>query len=178
MKVLLTEYRKSYEGLKKMLNTLNKQEQEIKNLLNQLSNEQLEHKLELIKNDKTVVNSMMRSTEKIIKWIDTGVNPYFQQGIDVKYSYDITHLSNMDIIPDISEQLKEEREELKITEEKRHIIKEVFKVLSNRERDCVILHIAHGYSMSETGEMLNINKSTVNTHIIRARQKIERVVRL
>jgi len=130
----------------------------------------------LIKNDKEQINSMIKSVNEIIRWIETGVNPYFQQGYDEKYKYGINYFESMDILPDIMKEIREEREELVLTEENKQVLKQVFRALSEREADCMVLHIGQRHSLTKTGEMLGIEKSTVNTHVMRAKKKIDKIV--
>lgn len=154
-------------------------------LLNQYKNAREELKdmiaaLEPIKTDRDdedrkLLNSMIGSTTKIIEWLETGRNPYYEQGIDKRHAYHIKYLSNMDILPDINEQITSEREPLFLTSDEKRIIVKIFKVLSDRERDCFILHEAKGLSMSQVGNKLGIAKTTVQNHVENARIKIENV---
>ena len=123
--------------------------------------------------DRVLINSMIRSVNEIIKWLETGRNPYFEQGIDVNRIYDIVNLSNMDVLPDLEDYLTEEREPLEIEKEHVLILRKIASSLSEREWECFVLHNAIGMSMSAIAEELDISKSTVQTHIKRAREKIE-----
>lgn len=127
--------------------------------------------------DKKKINSMINSTSDIIEWLETGVNPYFQQGVDVNHAYHIKHVGNMDLIPDIAEQITEEREPLVLTDEQKKVLQKVFNTLSDRERDCFLLHEGQNMSMSEVGKKLGIAKTTVQNHIENARKKISRLVK-
>lgn len=183
MRLLLSEYKQSRRGLRKMLRELDKREKITKKSIEvKKVNEiepiiaDIEKELRIIKRDKGIVNSMIRSTSEIIDWIETGVNPYFRQGIDRRHNYDIIYLGQMDLIPDISEQLKSEREELRrLSREEKELITQVLKTLTDRERECFILHVAAGHSMYETGKILGIAKTTVQNHIEKARVKIEKI---
>lgn len=182
MRLLLSSYKQSRKGLRKMLRELDKEEKEIKAKLIEAESdsdllEQLNRRLGLINYDKGLINSMIDSTSDIIKWIETGVNPYYQSGVDRRYNYDVTNLSNMDIIPDITKQLKSEREELRrLSKEEIRTITKVLNALTERERECFLLHVAAGHSMNETGKILGIAKTTVQNHIEKSRKKIKRIV--
>src|SRR5690625_4454270 len=125
------------------------------------------------KDDKTYINSMIDSVTDIIDWLDTGINPFFPAGIDRRHAYDVTRLSNMDLIPEITEQL--EPEPVELTDEQKRIITRIFQTLTDRERDCFILHHCLMMSFSEIAKDLHISKSTVQTHIFRARKKIKEI---
>jgi len=79
----------------------------------------------------------------------------------------------MDIIPDINEQLRGEREELYMSQEQRQSLLRLFRMLSARERQCYIMYEAEGLSMQQIGDKLGISKWTVRTHIDRARNKVK-----
>ena len=157
MIVLLNQYKNARKELRNMLATLGTSEQD--------------------KEDRKLINSMIDSTSKIIEWLETGVNPYFQKGIDVNGAYHIQYLSNMDILPDLTERFTTEREELDVSDEEVKTVQKAIMKLSGRERDCLILHVSQGMSMSEVSEQLGISKASVQTYIKRAREKIEEVVK-
>lgn len=182
MRILLSEYKQSRRGLRKMLRQLDKRENETTEVLQAVTPEteaiveDLHNQLRTIKRDRGIVNSMIRSVSEIIDWMESGTNPYYRQGISRRHNYDVTYLGQMDLIPDISEQLKEEREELKrLSKDEKELITKVLMTLTDRERECFILHVAAGHSMSETGEVLGIAKTTVQNHIEKARVKIKSI---
>ena len=128
------------------------------------------------KNDKTQINSMIDSVTHIIKWIETGRNPYFEQGIDASRIYHVHYYKDMDILPDIYTEMKKEREELDLTSEQRRALIKIFNLWSERERECFIMHVGEGKSMSEISNVLGISKASVQMYIRRAREKVEKVI--
>ena len=152
------QYKQSRKGLKEMLDRLGNTEQD-----------------EL---DKMQINSMINSVSKIIDWLETGRNPYFQQGVDIRYIYQIKsfdeRFDSLQTIPDILDAVEEPFE---ITDDQKNTLVEIFKLLSDRERECFLLHIGQGWSMQEIADELNISKSTVQTHVERAKEKIEELNR-
>src|SRR5690625_1065336 len=124
--------------------------------------------------DKETLNSMIRDMSFIIKWIEQGKNPEELRGIDIRKNYHIKYLSNMEILPDITEQI--EREPPKLTDEQKQIILKVIESLSDRERDCFILYATQGMSMNEIGEQLGISKASVQVYLKRAKEKIKELV--
>lgn len=180
MITLLNQYKNARKELRYMLAELSSKEKELMDMLITKKDQErakLKNELEIIKKDKGYINSMINSTSKIIEWLETGVNPYFQKGIDVNGAYHIKYLSNMDILPDLTERFRTEREELDVSDEQIKIVQRAIMNLSERERDCLILHIGQGMSMSEVSEQLGISKASVQTYIKRAREKIEEVVK-
>ena len=124
------------------------------------------------KADKKLINRMIDSTTFIIDWIEKGGNPEEMRGVNIRQAYHIKHLSNMDILPDISEQIATEREQLYLTDEQKRIIVRVLESLSDRERDCFLLRI-QGLRLREIADELNISLSSVQTYIERADGKIK-----
>src|SRR5690625_1061034 len=147
-------YKQSREGLKEMLDVLGDTEQD-----------------EL---DKIEINSMINSVSKIIDWLETDRYPYFQQGVDIRYIYQIKsfdeRFDSLQTIPDILDAAEEPCE---ITDDQKNTLVEIFKVLSDRERECFLLHIRQGWSMQGITVELRISKATVQTYIEQDNDKIE-----
>lgn len=156
MKDLLVQYKKSRRGINEMINNLGNNERD--------------------KMDRTYLNSMKNELSWIIEWIDSGSNPEELRGINTRYAYDISYLSNMDVLPDIVEQI--ERKPLELTKEQKTVLIKVFDALSDRERDCFILHTTQDVSMNEIANELKISKASVQSYINRAREKVKEVVEL
>jgi positive control factor len=79
------------------------------------------------------------------------------------------------LIPDIAEQLDEVNEhQLYMTKEEKIILADILSSFSLRERQCYILYTAQNLSWSEIAGELGISKSTVQTHITRARNKVQK----
>lgn len=156
MRDLLVQYKKSRKGISDMLNKLGNNERD--------------------KIDRTYLNSMYTELSMVIEWIETGNNPEEQRGINKRYAYDISYLSNMDVLPDITEQIAIEREPLKLTDEQKQVLIKIFDRLSDRERDCFILHVTQDMSMQEIADELGISKASVQMYIKRSREKIKELV--
>src|SRR5690625_4779790 len=154
MRDLLSQYRLARKDLKKMLERLGDSDQD-----------------DL---DRELITSMINSVSMIIDWLETGRNPYFQQGIDIRHAYDITRLPYMDILPDIKEQVK--RDPVEMTDEQVKIFRKVVSVLSDREWECFVMYYAMLRSMREIADELGISKSAVQVYINRARDKVKDVV--
>src|SRR5690625_7940863 len=107
MKDLLEQYKEARKGLIKMIEQLGNSERE--------------------KEDKKMLNSMKRDVEYIIKWLKLGYDPENPAGVNVEDAYNIERHENMDVFPDITEQLREEREKLReITRDERNTILKIF----------------------------------------------------
>lgn len=152
---LLAEYEEGRKELREMKNNLNPE----------ILTDQRDEKL---------INSMIDSMTYSINWMKTGRQPDVYRGIDRKNKYRVKLYDDMDVIPDISEQL--EREPLYLTQEQRRTLLMVFKNLSHRERQCYIMYEAENLSMQKIANRLGIKKRTVQQYIERAREKVEKIV--
>ncbi|MCF3942197.1 sigma-70 family RNA polymerase sigma factor [Oceanobacillus alkalisoli] len=125
--------------------------------------------------DKTHINSMIDSMTYSIDWMRTGRQPDMYRGVDKKDKYRAKFYDDMDILPDINEELRKEREPLYITKDQRKALLQVFKNFSKRERQCYVMYEAENFSMQQIANRLGISKGTVQMYINRAREKVHAV---
>ena len=152
---LVPEYKKGRQGLKAMHRELT--DSEIDRL------------------DKSQLNSMVDSMTYSIEWMEKGREPGVYRGADRRDAYRIKQYEDMDIIPDITEQLEKEREPLYMSREQRVELLHLFRSFSDRERECFIMYEAEQMSMSQIAIKLNLTKATVQSYINRARDKVKEV---
>lgn len=123
-------------------------------------------------------NSMIESITFSLDWMTTGRQPGTFRGVDEKAVYQRRSYENIDLIPDIEMQLREEndinKKQLFMTREEKIIMADILASFSLRERQCYLLHTAQGMSWSAIAEELGISKSTVQQSINRARKKVEK----
>lgn len=128
--------------------------------------------------DEKVINSMIRDMSESIEWMETGRDPRVMKGIHVNSIYHVQQLGNMDMIPDIEAQLREENDinkrELYLTKEEKIILGDIFSSFSLRERQCYILHEGQKMSMSAIADELGVSKSAVQYYIRMAREKVSK----
>lgn len=121
-------------------------------------------------------NSMIESMTFSIDWMTTGRQPGTFRGVDEKQVYQRRSYENIDLIPDIAEQLESEdinKKHLFMTREEKIILADILASFSLRERQCYLLHVAQGMSWSKIADELGISKSMVQQSINRARKKIK-----
>lgn len=125
-------------------------------------------------NDLKQINSMITSMTFSLEWMKTGRQPGTFRGVDEKAVYQRRSYENIDLIPDIAEQLDDEDEGklLFMTKEEKIILADILASFSLRERQCYILHVAQGLSMNAIGIELGVSKSTVQMYIKRAVEKV------
>src|SRR5699024_12880430 len=111
-----------------------------------------------------------------IDWMETGRQPDSYRGVDKRDIYRISQYEYMDIIPDITEELRKEREPFYMDREQRQALIKLFERFSDRERQCFLMYEAEGLSMQKIAERWGISKGTVQMYIKRAKAKVnERV---
>ncbi|MEK5070725.1 sigma-70 family RNA polymerase sigma factor [Sporosarcina sp. FSL K6-1508] len=127
-------------------------------------------------NDLKQLNSMIDSMTYSLEWMTTGRQPNTYRGVDEKAVYQRRSYENIDLIPDIAEQLEENdvnKKHLFMTREEKVILADILSSFSLRERQCYILHVGQKKSMSEIAYELGVSKSMVQQSIRRAKSKIE-----
>lgn len=123
--------------------------------------------------DEPYINSMIDEMGFTIEWMETGRQPGTFRGVDKKDAYRLKQYDEMDIIPDITEQLEKEREPLYMDREQRQALIQLFRNFSDRERQCYVMYEAEQLSMGKIADRLGITKATVQSYIRRARKKVE-----
>jgi len=117
------------------------------------------------KQDLAQINSMIGSMNFSMEWLEIGRQPGTFKGIDNKSIYQHQSFSNMDFIPDITEELVEGPEQLYMTAEEKIILADIFASLSLRERQCYILHEAAKLSIGMIAEEIGVGRSTAQSYI-------------
>lgn len=155
---LIGEYAENRQGLSKMKSKLNPE------ILDE-------------ERDILLINSMIRSMSESMEWLKTGKDPKVMKGIHVNSVYQVKSM-DMDLMPDIAEQLEESINErpLYLSREEKVLLGEIFLSLSEREKECYLLYEGHQKSMNDIAIILGLKKRTVQQYIERARVKVESVV--
>ena len=130
-------------------------------------------------NDLKHINSMIDSMSFSLEWMTTGRQPGTYRGVDEKAVYHRRSYENIDLIPDIVEQLEEDdinKKHLFMTREEKIILGDILSSFSLRERTCYILHEGQKMSMAKIADELGITKRSVQQYIERARKKVQEKV--
>ncbi|MFD1336564.1 sigma factor-like helix-turn-helix DNA-binding protein [Oceanobacillus iheyensis] len=129
---------------------------------------ELDPEIEMDQKDINVLDEMIKDMSYAMNWMHIGREPDSYGGIDKRSAYQRRVIYDMDLLPS----LEIEPTERKLTENEKVMITEILLVLSPRERQCYLLHMAQGWSMGEISEELNIGKSSVQQFIQRAKKKV------
>ncbi|PAF34133.1 hypothetical protein CHH69_17435 [Terribacillus saccharophilus] len=120
-------------------------------------------------NDRKAVNSMISTMEYSLDWMKKGRRPGNRRGAERRAVYQRTAYMEMDIFPE----LEEEKREIPI-EMKRKLV-DILMELSDRERECYLMHMTKGFSFAQIANFLGVSRSSVQRYIERAKKKIKNV---
>lgn len=100
-----------------------------------------------------------------------GKYPESRRGIQTTDAYRFAELRDMELFPAIDLRLDEP--DSHITDEQKKKLIRILLKLSDRERQCYLLHTAQGLSYAEIGQELKLSKRTVQQYIERAQAKVK-----
>lgn len=119
-----------------------------------------------------IIGGMISDLQFALEWMKRGRRPGNRRGAERRSVYQRTVLLDTELFPSL---LEDEPERSLTDWEKRKLIDLLWE-LSDRERQCYLLHMAHGRSMLEIAKELGISKRTVQQYIDRAKEKIKKNV--
>jgi len=122
--------------------------------------------------DGKKIDEMVDDMGFSIEWMETGRQPGTYVGADRRNAY---RYEDMDILPDIHEEMRAERGRLYMSQEQRTALIHLFRSFSERERQCFVMYEAEKLSMAKIADRLGLKKRTVQQYIERAREKVKLV---
>jgi len=144
--------------------------------------DQLDRNNPIDMNDLKQINSMIESMTFSLDWMKTGRQPGTFRGVDEKSVYQKNSYANIDWLPDLEKELREEndinKKHLHMTREEKLILRDILTSFSLRERQCYLLYEAQRMSMNDIAVELGVSKGTVHEYIKRARKKVEERINL
>ncbi|MCC9024144.1 sigma factor-like helix-turn-helix DNA-binding protein [Bacillus nakamurai] len=158
MEDLLFEYKRTLKQTKKWYKQLETDE-------TALSAEELK--------DKKIIRTIITDLEYVTEWLEKGRQPGIRRAIDRRDAYQRMLIKDPRIIETYSQAMMFEPSG-NITEEDRIRIREALALLTDREKEMLLLHKAECFSYERIAALLNVKKSTVQTTIKRALLKIQK----
>lgn len=116
-----------------------------------------------------IVGGMISDLNYSMEWLERGRRPGNRRGIERQSVYQRTALLDVDLFPSLN--LEPEREIPSDDADKRALI-DILWNLSNRERQCYVLHMSHGMSYSEIAREIGVTRTSVQKFVERAKKKI------
>lgn len=127
--------------------------------------------------ESTILNSMIESMTYALDWMKTGRDPAARRGVDKRAIYQQNFFASFEMIPDITDELYEPEEKyIRMSEEEKEQLAKIFSSWSHRERYCFIAHMVEQQSLQSIADDLGITKASVQTHVARAKKKVEKVL--
>lgn len=116
-----------------------------------------------------IISEMISDMQYSIDWMKRGRRPGTIRGIEKRSIYQRRALLDMDLFPAIDMRPKQ----VYLNEEQKVQLINILVDFSYRERECYLLHMAYGLSMSEIAIELNLKKRTVQQYVERAKEKVK-----
>lgn len=125
--------------------------------------------------ERQLLSEMIGDVEFVIEWLETGRRPGNRRGIERRAAYE--REKPMDPIRMQAFVANSTAgSPCNLTEWERFQLEDALSSLTERERECYVLTHGECFSFEETARLLGISKSSVQTHVQRAQEKIrERV---
>lgn len=121
--------------------------------------------------DKKLISSMVSDLEFTIEWLEKGRQPGAKRGYDRRDSYKRMLIKDPRII-DIILAKSDKEQDGGISELDIERINDALSVLTNREKEIFLLNKVQLFSYEEIADLLGITKSTVQTNMKRAENKM------
>lgn len=121
------------------------------------------------KNEYKIVSGMISDLNYSIDWLKRGRRPGNRRGIERQSIYQRTALLDTTLFPALD--LNGEKEKPVDEKDKRAMI-DILWTLSNRERQCYVLHMSYGMSYNEIAEELSVARGSVQKFVERAKKKV------
>lgn len=121
--------------------------------------------------DKKIIGSMISDLEFTIEWLEKGRRPGAKRGFDRRDSYKRMLIKDPKIIETFSKWVNTESDK-KVSSADIERINDALSVLTNREKEIFLLNKVQLYSYEEIADLLGVSKSTVQTNIKRAENKM------
>ncbi len=110
-------------------------------------------------NESEMVGGMISDMAYALQWMRRGRRPGNLRGAEVANVY-----RHREILAELRP---------KMTDAEAYRMAMILLGLSARERQCFLLHMAHGLTQTEISERLNVSRSTVRQSIHRAKSKVQ-----
>ncbi|KQL55955.1 MULTISPECIES: sigma factor-like helix-turn-helix DNA-binding protein [Bacillaceae] len=121
------------------------------------------------KNEFDVVGGMISDLNYSVEWLKRGRRPGNRRGVERQSVYQRTALLDMNLFPSMD--LDNGRERPIDDKDKRAMV-DILWLLSNRERQCYVLHMSYGMTYAEIAKEIGVTRASVQKFVERAKKKI------
>lgn len=123
--------------------------------------------------ERKIVGSIITDLNIVIQWLEKGRNPYSNRGVERLAAYQ----REVSYDPQIMERYlrpTNSRSSTTLTEDEKDRLRDALEILSPREREVYGMAKGEMFPHSYIAEMLGISKSSVDTMVSRAHEKVLR----
>ncbi|ETT55205.1 hypothetical protein BSK66_31195 [Paenibacillus odorifer] len=180
-RALIASYKDTKGKLNKKLASLEKELEPLKKKIEDSKDrnerELLRKQMEPIKLDKNMMSAIISDLDYSIEWMETGYPPGWRRTIDRRSGAQRTSVWDpawMEYLTAYEVEFQQEEEEGRCLQpHEQYAIEDAMHNLSERERQCFVLHHGCGMSLKQISLELDTKKSTVQSYLDRATTKVE-----
>ncbi|UBH16390.1 sigma factor-like helix-turn-helix DNA-binding protein [Macrococcus armenti] len=179
MKELLFEY---LESARRVKNTITQMKDELKIIDGERKKDVeadvkrvLNSRKAFIENEMAIYRSMLSDLEFAIEWIRSGHNPNDNRALDKRTVYLLDNKTIAEVIKSDASYIKVSTDEYDdYINDVNHAVSHALRKLSKRELEVFLMMKCEGMSSRDVAELLDVKYTTVESHMERAKRKIER----
>jgi len=116
-------------------------------------------------------NSMISHLQFVIEWLERGRQPGAKRGYDRREVYKRMVCTDPEVLDSVY--FEESHQHQEIDEWDKQRLEDALSVLTEKEKDMYLLHHEQGFSYKEIASLVGVKKSTVQTNMKRAENKIK-----
>ncbi|WP_019123333.1 sigma-70 family RNA polymerase sigma factor [Brevibacillus massiliensis] len=176
MKDLLCEYQETKKALNRLQRHL-KQADDAERLVRLNAAKRLTGRAKAVSNgpshkgDRRLVEEMIGSVDYVIEWLETGRQPGNRRGIERRAGYERERPMDPALMQ-VLFSYSAAGSPCPLDKQEAARLECVLSSLTERERECFVLTHGECFSLEEVAQLLGITKSSVQTYISRAQNKI------
>lgn len=123
--------------------------------------------------DMEILKGILRDLEFTIKWIRSGHNPNDNRALDKRTVYLLDHKTIGEVIDTEASKIKVSSDEYyDYIHDRKHVANKMLGKLSGRELEVFLMMKCEGMSSRDVAELLDVKYTTVESHMERAKRKI------
>lgn len=177
---LLASYEETKRGLNRKLAQLEKELEPLKERLKiaetKQERDELRKQMEPIKLEKNTIAAIVSDLQYSIEWMETGYPPGYRRPMERRSVSQRTKVWDpqwMEYLTAYEFEFEAAEVGRPLTQEEEWMIEDALRNLSERERQCYVLHYGCSFSLRQVGLELNLKKSAVQSYLLRAKAKVD-----
>ncbi|WP_341348615.1 sigma factor-like helix-turn-helix DNA-binding protein [Paenibacillus sp. FSL H3-0469] len=138
--------------------------------------DELRKQMEPIKLEKNTIAAIVSDLQYSIEWMETGYPPGYRRPMERRSVSQRTKVWDpqwMEYLTAYEFEFEAAEVGRPLTQEEEWMIEDALRNLSERERQCYVLHYGCSFSLRQVGLELNLKKSAVQSYLLRAKAKVD-----